>query len=108
MDRPSSRTEHATPDRRKPHGDDTRKDLPPKLSRLRQKLGEKAKREPNFRFYALYDRVFRLDTLWAAWRLVAANGGAITVTRVKVEGQGKVGAGEFIASSGLQIGGTFG
>ena len=44
MDKPSFTTEHATPDRRKPHGDDTRKELPPKLSRLRRKLGEKAKR----------------------------------------------------------------
>ncbi len=58
---------------------------PDPVERLRQKLYEKAKREPDFRFYSLYDKVCWTATLTRAYRQAKANDGAAGVDGVEFE-----------------------
>ena len=58
---------------------------PVKLRELQHKLYVKSKREPAYRFYSLYDKIWRKDVLEQAWRLVRANGGAAGIDGVTID-----------------------
>ena len=52
---------------------------PSSVQKLQTALHDKAKGSPNFRFYALYDKVYRKDVLAFAYACCKANGGAAGV-----------------------------
>jgi RNA-directed DNA polymerase len=58
---------------------------PDRVERLRKKLYEKAKQEPDFRFYSLYDKVCWTETLTQAYRQAKANDGAAGVDGIRFE-----------------------
>jgi RNA-directed DNA polymerase len=64
---------------------------PETVEKLQTSLQTKAKAEPAFRFYALWDKVYRKDVLLEAYRRCRANAGAPGVDRVTfdmIEAQG--------------------
>src|SRR6266705_4790723 len=52
---------------------------PESVQKLQTALHDKAKGSPSFRFYALYDKVYRKDVLAFAYECCKANGGAAGV-----------------------------
>ena len=57
-----------------------------RVRKLQTVLHAKAKGEPDLRFHALVDKVWRQDFLLEAWRMVRRNGGAAGVDGETVAG----------------------
>jgi group II intron reverse transcriptase/maturase len=68
-----------------------------KVRQLQRQLWVCAKRSRTRRFHALYDRIYRSDVLWEAWRRVRSNGGAAGVDAETIQAIEQRGVEEFLA-----------
>jgi RNA-directed DNA polymerase len=76
---------------------------PEKIEMLRRKLNAKAKAEPGFRFYLLYDKIYRADILAHAYELAKANKGAPGVDGVTFEKVEAAGVERWLTALGEEL-----
>lgn len=68
-----------------------------KVRQLQRKLYVCAKRSRTRRFHALYDRIYRSDVVWEAWRRVRSNRGAAGIDAETIQGIEQRGVEAFLA-----------
>jgi len=78
-------------------------ETPDKVRELQIKLYRKAKSEPDFRFYLLYDKIHRADVLLRAWLLAKANDGAPGVDNESFEDIESRGVKEWLDGLGKEL-----
>src|ERR1700676_255599 len=74
-------------------------ETPIKIRMLQRKLYQKAKEEPDYRFYLLYDKIYREDILNHAYALAKSNQGAPGVDGQSFTGIEAAGVGEWLNGS---------
>src|SRR6185312_8162603 len=67
-----------------------------KVRQLQRRPGVCAKSSKTRRFHALYDRIYRSDVLWEAWKRVRGNGGAAGIDKETIQLIEQRGAEEFL------------
>jgi RNA-directed DNA polymerase len=73
------------------------------VQRLQRRLGAAAKRAPERRFHALYDRIWRPDILRAAWKRVQRNGGSAGIDEESIAAIRALGEDAFLADLGARL-----
>jgi len=74
-----------------------------KVRVLQRGLYRAAKAQKERRFGVLYDKVYREDILWAAWRRVRANRGAAGVDGQTIRDIEKAGVGQFLEELAVEL-----
>lgn len=67
-----------------------------KSRQLQRNLYLAAKKDKQRRFHALYDRIFRLDILWRAWKEVRENMGSARIDNITFEMVEEYGVEEYL------------
>lgn len=67
-----------------------------KSQQLQRNLYLAAKKDKQRRFHALYDRIFRLDILWRAWKEVRENMGSAGIDNITFEMVEEYGVEEYL------------
>src|SRR5262245_16060783 len=73
------------------------------VRQLQERLGGAAKRSPERRFHALYDRIHRSDVLWEAWKRVRSNRGSAGIDAETIEAIERKGAGVLVEEIGVAL-----
>jgi group II intron reverse transcriptase/maturase len=77
---------------------------PERIRTLQRKLYIKAKQEPAYRFYALYDKLYQADILNHAWALVKANKGSPGVDGMSFEAiENGIGVDRYLVELGCEL-----
>jgi group II intron reverse transcriptase/maturase len=74
-----------------------------KVRQLQRRLWSTAKRQPERRFHALYDRIYRRDVLWEAWRRVKRNRGAAGIDALTLTDVEQAGVESFLDDLGARL-----